>query len=83
MKLPVLEFLVCVWGVTSANGAMAARHDIFRGTAREGGKIVYFEDHDVLFDDQGVVLEATTTYKHPDGKILAILSSDFRKSFRI
>ena len=83
MKLPVLEFLVCVWGVTSANGAMAARHDLFRGTAREAGKIVYFEDHDVLLDDQGVVLEATTTYKHPDGNILAILSSDFRKSLNL
>jgi hypothetical protein len=83
MKQTFLSFLICAWGIYLADDAMAARRDLFRGTAREAGKIVYFEDHDVQFDDQGIVLEATTTYNNPEGKILAILTSDFRNSLSL
>ncbi len=60
--------------------AFAERHDLFTGEAKENGKLVYTENHDVTFNDDGGVSTAQTTYTDPDGKVLGILKSDFRKS---
>ena len=63
--------------------ALAEKHDIFQGIAKQDGKIVYLEKHDVTFDDKDNVLEAKTVYTNPAGKTLAVLKSDFRKSLSL
>ena len=63
--------------------ANAERHERFSGIAEESGKVVYIENHDVIFDDAGQALEATTLYTAPDGKILGKLKSDFRNSLSL
>lgn len=63
--------------------AWADRHELFSGTAKENSKIVYSENHDVTFDDQGQVLEAKTVYVSPDGKTLGTLKSNFRNSLSL
>ncbi len=75
-KAFIFIFLVCpsVW---------AERHELFSGVAKEHGKIVYTENHDVTFDDKGQVLEAETVYISPAGKTLGKLKSDFRSSLSL
>jgi hypothetical protein len=66
-----------------SQNAFADRHEFFSGEAKENGKLVYIEKHDVTFDDQNKVLEAQTTYVDPQGKSVAVLNSDFRKSLSL
>ncbi len=72
------ELLLLFLGICSS--AWAQKHELFKGEAKENGKLVYIENHDVTFDEAGKATEAKTTYVDPNGKILGILSSDFRKS---
>ncbi len=61
----------------------AEMHEIFKGIAKENGKTVYIERHDVTFDDKENVIEAKTTYIDPTGRLLGTLTSDFRKSLSL
>ncbi len=79
----IYKFILFLLLIFKINLAIAEKHDIFQGIARENSKIVYIEKHDVTFDDKENVLEATTTYWDPAGKRLAILTSDFRKSLSL
>ena len=63
--------------------AFADQHELFKGEARENGKLVYIENHDVTFDDLGKVIEAKTVYVDPSGKVLGVLRSDFAKSLNM
>lgn len=63
--------------------ALADRHDLFKGEAKEKGRLVYRENHDVTFDDANNPLEATTTYTDPNGTVLGILKSNFRRSLNL
>lgn len=63
--------------------ASASRHDIFEGEAKENGKLVYVEKHDVVFDEKNNPLEATTTYVDADGTVAGVLRSDFRRSLNL
>lgn len=63
--------------------AWAEKHELFSGVAKENGKIVYTEKHDVTFDDKGNVLQAETVYVSPNGKTLGTLKSDFKNSLNL
>ncbi len=60
--------------------ALAARRDLFTGEAKEDGKLVYIEKHDVSFDDAGNVINAKTVYVDTNGKVLGTLESNFKQS---
>jgi len=61
----------------------AEKKESFSGIAKVDGKVVYIENHQVTFDDNGNVLEAETIYTDLQGKILGILKSDFRESLSL
>lgn len=67
----------------AASDARAAHTVFFSGVARAENRVVYTERHEVLFDDDGKVLEATTLYSAPSGKPIAELKSDFRTSLTV
>lgn len=78
MKYKLLILMLFIFPKTWAD-----RTETFSGIAKENGKIVYTENHEVKFNDKGEVLDATTTYVSPSGKTLGILKSDFRKSLSL
>ncbi len=73
---------VCL-SVSFAETALAEKHEVFKGEAKENGVLVYVEHHDVTFDDSGKVLTAVTKYVDPAGKTMGILNSDFRHSLNL
>lgn len=60
--------------------ARAEKVETLQGKAFKGSDLVYTEDHTARFTDQGRVLEASTVYKDPSGKVIAEIRSDFSKS---
>lgn len=60
--------------------AQTAKVENLIGKATKGGKLVYTEEHTARYDGSSRVLEASTVYKDPSGKIIAELRSDFSKS---
>lgn len=63
--------------------ALAAAADvtsIYTGIATRDGKTIYIEKHEVVENDKGEVLRATTSYQRPDGQVMATLTSDFTAS---
>jgi hypothetical protein len=72
--LPVLFLVPQSW---------ANRTETFSGIAKEKGKVVYTENHEVSFDGQGKVLSAKTVYVDPEGKTLGVLKSDFKDSLSL
>ncbi|HRK01213.1 MAG TPA: hypothetical protein PLH57_00985, partial [Oligoflexia bacterium] len=53
---------------------------VYRGEAKNQGKIVYIERHRVFLDQAGKIERAETEYERSDGSKIASLSSDFRSS---
>lgn len=80
MKIKYIVVLLLLFFVQNV---FSARQEFFKGEARENGKIVYLESHEVTFDDKNNVLEAKTTYFDPDEKAIAALSSNFRQSLSL
>ncbi|CAN5732617.1 hypothetical protein BH10BDE1_BH10BDE1_36280 [soil metagenome] len=74
----VLFAVVLSWGPLASG-----RIEKFTGEAKENGKLVYIEKHEVTFDDKDNVLTATTIYSDPDGKELGVLKSDFTRSLSL
>lgn len=60
--------------------SLAQTQEKFIGTAKREGKVVYTEEHTAFFNSTGQVEKAQTLYKNPDGQVIAVLDSDFRKS---
>ena len=58
-------------------------HEIFNGEARENGKLVYIENHEVFFDNDRNLLHAITRYIDTSGNVLGFLFSDFKKSMNL
>lgn len=79
MKKLVLLFSVLL----STRMAVCEVHESFKGVAKQNGVVVYEEVHDVTFDDSKKVLEATTKYTDPSGKLLGVLKSNFRVSLNL
>jgi hypothetical protein len=52
----------------------------YKGTAMKRNRLAYTENHVVKYDKKGKLISAETTYKDPEGKVISILKSDFRKS---
>lgn len=78
------SFGIVLLGLLSFHSSsFAEKHEMYQGVAKENGITVYIEKHDLTFDDQKNILEATTTYSSPEGKILGILKSDFRTSINL
>jgi hypothetical protein len=73
-------FLLAVLFVADA-GADQTVH--FQGEARIDGQLVYVENHEVLYDNAGRLLEAKTLYDSPAGKPIAEINSDFRESVTV
>lgn len=65
-----------------ADGASAAaRTEHYTGLAKDdSGKLVYREEHVAIFDANGRIQTARTTYFDPNGSRIAELESDFRES---
>lgn len=61
----------------------ASNIESFYGDASIGGKKIYREDHEVIFDEKGKALEAETKYIDVDGNQIATLKSNFRSSITL
>ena len=72
----------CFQSIAFTKVAMA-NHEFYQGVAKENGTTVYIEKHDLVFDEQKNILEATTTYVSPNGKVLGVMKSDFRTSINL
>ena len=62
---------------------MAESIQRFIGEAREKDQLVYLEKHTVLYDHKKRVLESSTDYVKPDGKVFARLHTDYRGSISL
>lgn len=60
-----------------------ARTEEVTGTATSNDKIVYIEKHKVEYSDDGKLLKAETRYESSEGKLLALLKSDFTSSLTV
>lgn len=76
MKFYILFFLL---GPFAAH-AQSAKVETVLGKATKKEALVYTEDHTTRFDSTGRVLESSTSYKDPSGKLIAEIRSDFTKS---
>jgi len=70
--------MTLLWGLEAQ--AQAVRVENLIGRATKSANLIYTEDHTVRFNEAGRVLEASTAYKDPSGKMIAELRSDFSKS---
>lgn len=53
----------------------------FRATARtRDGALAYIEKHELVFDENGQIQSASTTYERESGEVIATLKSDFSHS---
>jgi stearoyl-CoA desaturase (delta-9 desaturase) len=60
-------------------GRAAASVERFEGTARTpDGRIAYVEEHEVRRED-GRLVAAETRYRSPEGRLIAVLRSDYRR----
>jgi hypothetical protein len=75
--------LVLIVGTFFTLTASADRFVSYQGTAKENGALVYVEKHQLTFDDQNNILEATTSYVSPEGKVMGVMKSNFRKSLNL
>lgn len=79
----MLKWILSSYFLAKSLVAFAITHESFRAEARENGKVVYLEKHEVNFSDDGKALDAQTDYLSPEGKLLATLKSDFTPSLSL
>jgi len=65
------------------SSAAFAKPMSFVGVAKEGGKLVYTENHLLDVDDEGRVQTAVTNYVGVDGEVLGTLTSNFQQSLSL
>lgn len=61
----------------------ALRIEEFSGIAKINEKVAYTEKHRVEYFDDGKIQNAETRYESPEGKLIALLKSDFSQSVTV